>query len=199
MTHVSHLSLSQWCKENALSKTKVWKRCQELNFDVRNGLTPEMQATLAREFGVSQRLASSPPPPPAPGATSAIVEVGNHRIIVATPQLPQTYSLGGLRTGQAQQFENPLALAQQFVNAAQQIREAMQEDIQQREQTLAQTRAASQAVQAEAEKLSLEARLYQLQTQALDRDVTAETQELQRRLMELQNLGKPPESSAGEL
>lgn len=199
MDAISHLSLSAWCKENSLSKTRVWKRCQELNWDVRNGLTPAMQAQLAKEFGVTQRQASSPPPPPAPGATSAIVEVGNHKIIVATPQLPQTYSLAGLRTGEAQQFNNPLAIAQQLVNAAQQLREAMNADIQQREQTLAETRAASQAVAAEAEKLALEARLYQLQTQALDRDVTAETQELQRRLIELQSLGKPPESPAGEL
>jgi hypothetical protein len=59
---------------------------------------------------------------------------------------------------------------------------------------LEQTKAAKDAVTAQAEKLALEARLYQLQTNQLDRDTTEETQKLQQRLAELQAMGKPPSS-----
>lgn len=183
-----NLSLTQWCKDNDLSKTKVWKRCKEMLIDVSGGLSFEVVKILEKEFNIVEPQAPSPAP------TVPHVDVGSGKMTIATPQLPAQFDLGGLRSGQVQAFENPLDVAQQFVAAAQGITAAMQQDIDQRRMQLEQTKAAKDAVAAQAEKLTLEARLYQLQTDQLDRDTTEETQKLQQRLAELQALGKPPSS-----
>ena len=183
-----NLSLTQWCKDNDLSKTKVWKRCKEMLIDVSEGLSFEVVKILEKEFNIVEPQAPSPAP------TVPHVDVGNSQMTIATPQIPSQFDLGGLRSGQVQAFENPLDVAQQFVAAAQGITAAMQQDIDQRRMQLEQTKAAKDAVTAQAEKLTLEARLYQLQTNQLDRDTTEETLKLQQRLAELQALGKPPSS-----
>ena len=45
-----NVSLSKFCKDRNLSKTSVYRRCQELNLDVSNGLDVGAVALLEHEF-----------------------------------------------------------------------------------------------------------------------------------------------------
>ncbi|PSB33928.1 hypothetical protein [Stenomitos frigidus] len=121
------------------------------------------------------------------------VESGNHQIVLAAPVLAQTYTLEGLRKGESLQFEDPLAIAAQFLVIADQVQAAMESDIDQREQKLVETRQAKDAVAAKAQELKLEQRFYKARAHFIDTAQTHETQSLQETLSTLQALGKPPE------
>lgn len=177
-----NISLSQFARDLNLAKATVFRKCQELNIPTSNGLTPEDCDRLRREF-------------PTAAAAQVEVESGNHQITVAPAQLPQSYTLEGLRQTEALVIEDPLAVAQQFLQVADQLQVAMQTDIQQRQQRLDQTRQAKDAIATKRQQLELEARLYQLQTQTLDSAQTAEVQSLQDSLAALQRMGKPVESA----
>ena len=177
-----NISLSKFCKDRGLPKSSVYMRCKELCLDVTNGLDVEAIAQLEQEFNVQPQVA-------APVQTT--VEVGNHSITLADPTLPQVYSLESLRTGEAVSFEDPLAIAHQFLEASDLILAGMDADIRQRQQKLKTTQQAKDAIAQKRQKLELEARLYQLQTQQLDESLTEETAELRAQLAELQKLGKP--------
>ncbi len=127
--------------------------------------------------------------------TTVTVETGNHQLVLTTPHLPQTYSLEGLRADTAIQFEDPLALAAQFLEAADLVTNAMQADLQQREAQLNQTRQAKDAIAKKATELHLEQRLYQERAHYIDTTQTRETASLQETLRTLQALGKPPAPS----
>lgn len=182
-------SLSKFAKETGLPKSSVYARCQELNFDVRDGLTPAMVETLESEFNVKMprpRVQEEIPLSP-----TTVVESGNHKIVLSAPQLPQRYSLEGLRTGEAIQFDDPLAVAASFLQDAEMLETAMQQDIAARQQRLEATKKAQQAIAEKKQKLELEARLYQLQTQTLDAALSTETMQLQDALGKLQAFTQP--------
>lgn len=187
-------SLSKFAKETGLPKSSVYARCQELNFDVRDGLTPVMVETLESEFNVKmprpqQQQEETPITP------TTVVEAGNHKIVLSAPQLPQRYSLEGLRTGEAIQFDDPLAVAAAFLQDADVLEVAMQQDLEARAARLEATKQAKAAIEAKRQKLELEARLYQLQTQNLDSSLSAETLGLQSELGKLQQFTQPAQPS----
>ncbi len=183
-----NISLTKFCKDHDLPKSSVYRRCQELNISTADGLEAGDADRLLNEFDCI-------PPVEEPAVTAtATVEVGNHQIVLATPQLPQTYSLESLRTSEAISMDDPLAVAQQFLEVANNLTTAMKGDIAQREQRLNETRKAKDAIAGKAAELRLESRLYQLQTSVLDQSVTAETTALQEALAQLQTLGKPQSS-----
>jgi negative regulator of sigma E activity len=101
-----------------------------------------------------------------------------------------------LRVTESVGFEDPLAIAQQFLQVADQIQMAMESDIQQREQRLNQTQQAKHQIATKAQELRLDQRFYQERTRNLDTALSAETQELQTAFADLQKLGK---SSGGEV
>jgi hypothetical protein len=84
-----------------------------------------------------------------------------------------------------------MAVAAQFLQTADLIQGALGADIAAREQRLQRTKQAQQAVAAKAQELSLEQRLYRLQTGQLDQQQTDETTALADALAQLQSLGKP--------
>ncbi len=178
-------SLTKFCKDYNLPKSSVYRRCQELNIDSKDGLTPEACDQLLHEFDVTPAQ-----PEPEPEQPSVTVEVGNHCTSLALPELPQAYSLEVLRTSEVVSFEDPLAVAAQFLQAAEGLTTAMQSDIEKRQQRLNQTRQAKDEIAAKAQSLQLESRLYQLQTQQLDAATSAETSKLTRSLQQLKALGK---------
>ncbi|MEP1080054.1 hypothetical protein NDI52_32330 [Leptolyngbya sp. PL-A3] len=184
-------SLSKFAKETGLPKSSVYARCQELNFDVRDGLTPAMVEQLEHEFNVNL-------PRPThvqeetPLSPTTVVEAGNHKIVLSTPQLPQRYSLEGLRAGsEVIQFDDPLAVAAAFLQDADVLEVAMQADLEARAARLEATKKAKAAIETKRQKLELEARLYQLQTQNLDSSLSTETLELQSELGKLQQFTQP--------
>ncbi len=144
---------------------------------------------------------ASPPPHPRSTPTNVTVEVqtGNHNIVISPPELPQIYSLESLRNVESIEIEDPLALASQFLEAADQLQAAMERDIQQREQKLQQTRQAQKAVAVKAQELKLEQRLYRDRANQVSAAQTEETQALQEALTTLQSLGKstPANAQAG--
>jgi len=129
---------------------------------------------------------------PLEAASAAVtVEVGNHQIVLAQPQLPQTYSLESLRQSEVVAFDDPLAIAAQFLQTADALTEEMQRDIRVREQKLQQTQQAKAAIAEKANEFKLEARLYRERTEMLATAQSQETQGLQQSLTTLQALGKP--------
>lgn len=181
-----NISLSKFCKHHNLPKSSVHNRCKELGIPTSEGLTPEAAAQLAYEFGLN--LQSSQPPA---AAVSATVDMGHHhQLILVKPDLPLSYALESLRNSEAVVLEDPLVIAQQFLQVADTLTVAMAADIQVREQRLQQTQQAKAAIVAKASELQLESRLYQMQTSALDKSVTAETSALQAAMSQLQSLGK---------
>ncbi|MGG6297832.1 hypothetical protein ACQ4M4_25850 [Leptolyngbya sp. AN02str] len=182
------ISLTKFSKDNNLAKATVYRRCQELGIDTSAGLSDEAIATLTHEFDLMPVSPTSP----------VTVEVGNHALTLAAPQLPQQYSLETLRAGEVVSFDDPLAIAQQFLTAADGLQTAMQQDIEARQARLQQTQQAKDAIANKRRELELEARLYQMQTQQIDASTTAETQKLQEELAALQRLGKPSEPSPSQ-
>lgn len=88
-------------------------------------------------------------------------------------------------------FENPDAVANQFLAVADQLVAGMEADIQVREQRLRTTKTAQGRVAAKAQELKLEQRLYRDRAKELDTAQTDETTALQDAVTALQNLGKP--------
>jgi hypothetical protein len=119
------------------------------------------------------------------------VETGNHHITLAAPTLPQAYSLEVLRDSEVQTFEDPLLLAEQFLNVADSIATAMEQDLQQREAKLQATRNAKRQIQDKARTLQLQQQSYQDRSWILNQTTTQETADLGDALAGLQALGKP--------
>lgn len=178
-----NISLTKFCKDYNLPKSSVYRRCQELSISTSEGLTPDDADRLLIEFDVVTTE-------PEPEARSVAVEIGNHQVVLANPQLPQTFSLEGLRSSEVVSIEDPLVLAAQFLQVADNITTAMQNDLQQREQKLDDTRKAKDQIATKAQELKLESRLYRMQTDTLDKAVSQETAALQGALASLNNLGK---------
>lgn len=174
-------SLTKFCKEHELSKTTVHRRCKELKIDTSDGLDDSVQSRLLIEFDIET----------AKKVDAAIVEVGNHQVVVENPVLPDVYTLEGLRSSETLRLQDPLAAASQFLAVANQLQTAMKQDIQSREQHLDQVRAAHKAVEKKASELELDARMYELRAELLDKRQTEETQELQEKFSQLNDLGKP--------
>lgn len=182
------ISLHQFAKDNRLSKTTVHNRARKLGISTADGLASDDADRLLIEFDCVPQIEE-----PAAVAT-ATVEVGNHQMVLAAPQLPQAYSLESLRACEAVFIDDPLEVAKRFLEKATEVTTAMKGDIAQREQRLDDTRKAKDAIDAKANELRLEARLYEMQTAALDKNITTQTANLQESLSQLQSLGKPQDS-----
>lgn len=128
----------------------------------------------------------------APTIPTVTVEIGNHQVVLAQPVMPQTYSLESLRQSEVVAFDDPLAIAAQFLETADVLTEEMQRDIRLREHKLQQTQQAKAAIAEKASEFKLEARLYRERTAMLATAQSQETQGLQQSLTTLQTLGKPP-------
>lgn len=122
------------------------------------------------------------------------VETGNHCNTLVSPELGEmSFSLERFRASdvEALMFENPSSVADQFAMVADRLVDAMDADIQQREQSLKATKDAQSKVAAKAQDLKLEQRLYRDRARDIDKAQTSETQALQDAVRALQNLGKP--------
>lgn len=175
-----NVSLTKFCKDNALPKSSVHRRCIELGFDTSNGLSPEYQNQILFEFNVE----------PEAEAVQVTVESGNHTSTLARPELPTELTLENLRTKEFASYESPLAIADQFVGMAGQIKTAMDLDIERRKQEIRETEQATQKITQAAQELLLEKRLYQMQADNLAEKAADKTEALQTALKVLSDLGK---------
>jgi len=183
-----NISLSKFCKDNDLPKSSVYRRCQELKIPTADGLASDDADRLLIEF---DRVPQAEEPA---AVATATVEIGNHQMVLATPQLPGRFSLESLRTGESSSFEDPLAVATQFIEAADQISDAMETDLLNRKAKLNQTRQAKDAIAAKAVALRLQQQRYQEKAYRIDSEQSDQTDSLQEALAQLQPLGKPQDS-----
>lgn len=113
-------------------------------------------------------------------------------IVVATPELPKSYTLANFQTVESIEIDDPLTLANQIVQAVDHVQTAMQTDIERKEKKLTETRKAKEIVTAKVQELKLDQRFYQEKSSQLNTAQTQDTQTLQELARLLQGLGKPP-------
>ena len=176
-------SLTKFCKDHDLPKSTVHRRCQELGIDTSEGVSPADCDRLLHEFDIA-------PSEPETVPIQTTVEVGNHQIVLSTPQLPAQFSLESLRFGESITFEDPLAVASQFIAVADQISDAMDTDLDHRKAKLNQTKQAKGAITAKANALKLQQQRYQERAYRIDSEQTDQTDSLKEALELLQALGK---------
>ncbi len=116
-------------------------------------------------------------------------------LTIASPLLPQTYTLTDVQPIEAPSFDDPLALARQVMQAAGHIKTAMQQDIVNKRRKLAETQEAAILVEKAVTELDLDRRFYQAKTEELVDAQTRSTQTLSELASMLQKLGKPSTST----
>ena len=176
-------SLTKFCKDHDLPKSTVHRRCQELSIDTSEGVSPTDCDRLLHEFDIA-------PSEPEPVPIQTTVEVGNHQIVLSTPQIPAQFSLESLRFGESIAFEDPLVIASQFIAVADQISDAMQNDLDDRKLKLNQTKQAKDAIASKATALKLQKQRYQEKAYKIDSEQSDQTDSLKEALELLQALGK---------
>jgi hypothetical protein len=181
-------SLHSFCTQHEIAKTTVKRWLNENGFDTSQGMTSEAIAAAKQHFRIDE-----PQPSPTEGITGGLsVVVGNHCTAIETPSYQGlTVDLAQFRDSEALVITDPLDVANQFLATADHIQGALAADIAAREARLQQTRKAQQQIEAKAQQLALEQRLYRLQAAQLDQAQTEETQALAANLEALQALGKP--------
>ena len=129
-----------------------------------------------------------------PIAVEVEVEAGDDCSTLAQPELAGTrFSLKEFRSGDVETltFDDPAAIADQFVAVADLLIQGMCSDLEQRERRLQETHAAQKKVAEKAQELKLEQRLYRDRARHLDATQTEQTRDLQAAVEALQGLGKP--------
>jgi hypothetical protein len=179
------VSLHAFCRDNDLSKTTVRRWLIDNGYSTSDGLSSE-----AVEAAKAQFCPQAAPPAPAVGGLT--IHTGNPCHTLDTPGFDGlTIDLGQFRDSEALVIDDPLAVAIQFLQTADHIQSALQADIKAREQRLAETKQAQDAIATKAQQLQLEQGRYRLQTAQLNQAQTTETQALAANLAQLQSLGKP--------
>lgn len=179
------VSLHSFCKENGnLPKTSVRRWLNDNGYSTSDGLSPAAVEAAQEKFCPA-------PEPTTPAACGLSIHTGNHCTTLATPGFEgMTIDLGQFRDSEALIINDPLAVAEQFLQTADLIQGALASDIADREQRLARTKQAQAQVAAKAQQLALEQRLYRLQAGQLDTATTEKTTALADALAQLQSLGK---------
>jgi hypothetical protein len=148
----------------------------------------EIDKTGTRQFSNEQRdILIAYASPAASKAIEAVeVSVGSE-IVLTAPEMPDTYSLEVIRGAShgEQILQDPLGVANRFLQISTQLIEAMQVDISARERRLVETRRAKEMAQAKAQELQIEAKVYQLQSAEVSKSIKAETRQLESTLKEL--------------
>ena len=182
-------SLSKFCRDTALPKSSVYARCKELNFDVTNGLTAAMVASLENEFGVS--IAPNPPAP------LVAVEVGNHATHKMIHVGAAAASLEQFRT---QRDRLQLGNRGEFVTHAlgflDQLEEGMESAEAEQEQELQQIRTAKKQVSKRVEKFRRRSDEYRIKSDLLAQIQNTELEDLEDLAGELTAMGKPAAEAA---
>ena len=180
------VSLHSFCKENGnLPKTSVRRWLNDHGYSTSEGLSPAAVKAALAQFCPA-------PAPAAPAAGGMTIHPGNHCTALEVPSYEGlTVDLAQFRDSSALVIEDPLAVADQFLQTADLILAGLDSDIAAREQRLQSTKQAQAKIATKAQELALEQRLYRLQTSQLDQAQTDETKALADALAQLQSLGKP--------
>ena len=203
MNEETIISLGEFERRHGINKGTASKAARDLGHDTSKGLSAQAYADLKVAYDLPDYQEPKPEPETQvtqPGALQVYVETGNHSKSITVPGISGTFDLSQFRASESVSIEDPLAVAAQFIEAANVITQEMDKDAAARELKLQQTRTAREMVANKAQELQLEQRLYRERTRAADMAQTQEAQALQDAMAGLQSLGKPqPDSAAGNL
>lgn len=180
-------SLHGFCKENDLPKSSVRRWLNAQGFDTSEGLSDAAVKAAKAEFLGTPEQAS------AENAHTALVtiESGNHRTALDTPEISLSVDLARFRDIESVSFDDPLALAEQFLEAADLVEAGMQADIDRQRKQLEATEQARKQIESKAQELNIKRHLYSDRINDLASRQTVSTADLQQALKDLNSLGKP--------
>lgn len=181
---MANTSLHKFCKDNGIPKTSAYDRCKLLDIPTRDGLTPDDQGVLLREFG----LAAEPEPPTEPVPAALTIDVGNHRGGLSLPQPPSNIDLGTYRGENAALASFEPEDIDRFLAACDGFVEAVNADFQHQQAVTKQKEAAAAKVRSKVAEVQQASLLYRVRSETLalhNRGLDAELQE------GLSTLGKP--------
>ncbi|ESA35100.1 hypothetical protein N836_13625 [Leptolyngbya sp. Heron Island J] len=167
----------------------------ELQGDTRMFSDAERDTLLSYQ-AKRQATDKTPDKPVTQAATPVAITVieGNHRNALEAPQFPTEFNLDSFRSELAavDAHDDPLALAEQFINGADSLMDAMAEDEKAMAQKIAKTRQARQAVGRKVDQLKRRNDIYALRTELLADRQNVETAALNDDFEVLQSMGKQP-------
>ncbi|MGB3613772.1 MAG: hypothetical protein WBA10_08265 [Elainellaceae cyanobacterium] len=192
----ANITLGEFERRHKINKGSVSRAARDAGFDTAKGLTPDAYTAMKEHFEVSK---------PAPVSTTTTIDSssiqilqGNHRGSLPTPALPSTIDLGQFRGDLAttETADDPLALAANFIAAADAVVGAMEADEKRMAGQIAQTRQARRAVTQKAESLKQRQQLYSVRAEILAQQQATENEGLTDGLQVLQSMGNGDGSSS---
>ncbi|MEP1079445.1 hypothetical protein NDI52_28960 [Leptolyngbya sp. PL-A3] len=199
-------SLTKFCKDTGLAKTTVYRRCQELQWDVADGLTPTMCDRLRHEFDIQPEPEPEAEPPVMPTVTMVPEGFVTHSTLAPTQMLDLALPEGfdpavmvrhfdGVM-GQTVDSDQVVAIATIATSAA---KKAMDEKVAAQEQALKKTQADKKKLESLIQGTVVDLKVAALKSQLLASQQTTTTSDLQEMLAQLLDLGKPQENPTGPL
>ena len=158
------LSLSAFCKDNALPKTSVYRWLKDNEFDTADGLTTTTQAAILAHF------APEPEAQEEPQATEPVVTVlGTVEATLEAPTFSSSVALARLRGGDGAiaAYADPMAAINQALEIFDAAEAAMAQDLAARQALLQQTQNASRQMAARAAALQAQQAEYKIKSDVM--------------------------------
>lgn len=121
------------------------------------------------------------------------IEVGNHSMVLSKPCVPSTVELGKLRSVEIEYYEDPLAVAESWIENADLIIDALDEDMDSRLARVKRTKNARQKLQDKAHEMEVKKRIYRERAILADTLLNEETELLKDAMTMLDSLKKTEE------
>jgi len=191
-------SLTKFCKDHNLPKSSVYRRCQELNIDTTDGLTPDACDRLRHEFDVELPVQPEPP-----DTTRVSVEVTTSDIMPINPlQLPigsqfnLNAALAQIDGAKGDAFDDPTAIVDAVEVLLDQVEHALDHKLDQQQQKLNTTQQQVTRLYEKKAEFKLKTAIAANESRKLATAQTQATQQLQQAYQEVLQLGKSPQDAS---
>ena len=182
-------SLNQFCKDNALPKTSVYRWMTEQGHPTNNGVSEELQAAILEQFK----------PEPAPEPITEVIEpevtvLGTVEATLEAPTFTPSVALARLRgsDGAIAAYADPMAAISQALELFDAAESAMAQDLAQRQALLQQTQTAARAMAVKAQRLQAQQAEYRIKSDVMAMLQNQETANLGELLGKAQALAGEP-------
>jgi multidrug efflux pump subunit AcrA (membrane-fusion protein) len=158
------LSLSAFCKDNALPKTSVYRWLKDNAFDTTEGITPDAQAAILAHF------CPEPEAQPEAQADEPVVTIlGTVTPTLEAPTFNSSVALARLRGGDGSiaAYSDPMAAINQALEIFDAAEAAMAADLAQRQALLQQTQNAARQMAAKAAQLQAQQAEYKIKSDVM--------------------------------
>jgi hypothetical protein len=158
------ISLSQFCKDNALPKTSVYRWLKDNAFDTTDGLAPDAQAAILAHFAPEPEAQADEPQ-----ATPEVTVLGTVEATLEAPSFNSSVALARLRGGDGaiSAYADPMAAINQALQLFDAAESAMAQDLAQRQSLLSQTQAAARQMAQRAAALQAQQTEYKIKSELL--------------------------------